>query len=298
MTRVLGNSGAPRWYDCNRERFGAYLDLLEECSATSAEVVLHDGEADEFTSRIHVLRPDWEPVIQRYRDRGLDVFVHGPLTPEFSPLSWTENPRGTLARYQPVLRQVAEIAENQSYSTLVLHGLADPHLEQPDNERRTGEFLDTIAEQLGRWTDKVTVAIELRAFRDERPRAAATTRGSVLRVVGYTRHPAIGICWDVAHDFESHIVRGSRWKAPERAFLDRVRHLHIHDLGHDDEPHCPPTIGRVPLGDAISALPDLPITMEVRWRMAERMGDPWEILRQSYDAVRGLDTAGSGSAGK
>lgn len=289
MSRVLGNSGAPRWYDCSLERFGAYLDLLGECSATSAEIVLHDGEADEFTSRIHVLRPDWEDVIQGYRYRGLDVFVHGPLTPEFSPLSWTHDPRETLARYQPVLHQVAEIAEDQGYTTLVLHGLADLDRDRAENERVTGHFLDTIAESLDRWTDKVTVAIELRAFRDVRPYAAATTRGSILRVVDYARHPSIGICWDVAHDLESHIIRSSPWKTPDRTFLERVRHLHVHDLGHDDEPHCPPTIGRVPIGEAISELPEIPVTMEVRWRMAERMGEPWEILRKSYDAVRDLE---------
>lgn len=283
---TLGNSGAPRWYDCDRQQFPQYLDLLSECGATGAEIVLFDGDADEFTSRVHVVRGDWEHVIRGYRDRGLTLSVHGPLTPEFSPMRWREEPSGTLSRYQPILDQVAEIAEDQSGVVLVLHALSDPTSTLELNERGTARFLSAIAEQLARRTSDATVAIELRAYRDERSTAAATTRESVIRVVERTDHPDVHVCWDLAHDLESRIALGQGWDEPDASFLRCVRHLHVHDLGDDDEPHYPPIVGRVPIQSALDALPDVPVVMEVRWRMAERMGRPWDILRQCYQTVQ------------
>jgi sugar phosphate isomerase/epimerase len=286
MARVLGNSGAPRWYDCDLERFPQYLDHLLSCGATAAEIVLHNGEADEFTSRVHVLRPDWERIITGYRDRGLSLTVHGPLSPEFSPKRWRDEPHTTISRYRPILQQVAEVAIDQNGTTLILHAAADSAETLAENERTTAAFLATIAEELERWTDNVTVAIELRAYRESRATAAATTRDSVLRVVDQSSHPNVAICWDVAHDLESRIALGQPWDEPDDVFLQRVLHVHLHDLGPNEEPHYPPLVGRVPLESALHRLENVPAVMEVRWRMAERLGHPWEVLRQSYEEVQ------------
>jgi sugar phosphate isomerase/epimerase len=286
MARVLGNSGAPRWYDCDRGRFQEYLDHLLSCGATAAEIVLHNGEADEFTSRVHVIRPDWEHVITEYRNRGLSLTVHGPLTPEFSPKRWRDEPDVTISRYRSILQQVAELAVDQNGTTLILHAVADPSATLAENEHTTAAFLATIAGELDRWTDNVMVAIELRAYREARATAAATTRDSVLRVVDQSSHPNVAICWDVAHDLESRIAFGEPWDEPDDVFLRRVRHIHLHDLGPNEEPHYPPIVGRVPLESALLKLEDVPAVMEVRWRMAERLGDPWDVLRQSYKAIQ------------
>jgi sugar phosphate isomerase/epimerase len=285
---MLGNSGAPRWYDCDDGRFRAYLDLLQEVGASAAEVVLHDGDADEFTSRVHVVRQDWAQVISGYRDRGLRLSVHGPLTPEFSPMQWRDQPGETLRRYDSVLRQVAELAEDQGEATLVLHALTDPRSTAAENEQSTAAFLSAIAERSYRYSDKVSLALELRAFRHERPTAAAMTRESVMRVIDLVEYDAVGICWDVAHDLESHIALGQRWTDPPEAFRSRITHLHLHDLGPDDEPHYPPLVGRVPLKQSLEELDHVPRIMEVRWRMAARLGDPWEVLGRSYDVVSSI----------
>lgn len=286
MAGTLGNSGAPRWYDCDLVRFPRYLKCLDECDATGAEIVLHDGDADEFTARVHVLRSDWEQVIRGYRERNLWLSVHGPLTPEFSPLRWRQDPERTMSRYRPILEQVAELAEEQGGANLVLHGVADSEADLKQNERATAGFLNAIADRLARRSDQVNVVIELRAYRQSRASAAATTRNSVLRVVELANHPNVGICWDLAHDLESRIALGHEWEEPDQVFLEKVRHLHLHDLGEDGEPHYPPIVGRVPLESAFEHLPGVPAIMEIRWRMAERMGRPWDVLRQSYHAVQ------------
>lgn len=285
---MLGNSGAPRWYDCDLDRFAEYLDLLEQVGASGAEIVLHDGDADEFTSRVHVLRSDWEHVISGYRDRGLTLSVHGPLTPEFSPMRWRDEPAETMRRYDPVLRQVAELADDQGSATLVLHAVTDPRSTLSENEQATAAFISEIAEQSHRHAHGVRLAIELRAFRRDRPTAAATTRESIMRVVERVGSDLVGICWDVAHDLESHIALGQTWADPSDSFTSHIVHLHLHDLGPDDEPHYPPLVGRVPLERTLTGLNHVNQIMEVRWRMAERLGHPWDVLRRSYDVVSSI----------
>lgn len=282
---MLGNSGAPRWYDCDLDRFVEYLDFLGQVNASAAEIVLHDGDADEFTSRVHVLRPDWARVISGYRDQGLTLSVHGPLTPEFSPMRWRDQPAETMRRYDPILRQVAELAEDQGSATLVLHAVTDPGSTLAENEGATAAFLTELAEQSVRHGHGVDLAIELRAFRYDRPTAAATTRESIMRVIEQAGPGVAGICWDVAHDLESHIALGQKWTDPSDSFKSRIVHLHLHDLGPDDEPHYPPLVGRVPLNRTLPGLDHVNRIMEVRWRMAARMGHPWDVLRRSYEAV-------------
>jgi sugar phosphate isomerase/epimerase len=282
---MLGNSGAPRWYDCDRSRFPRYLDLIQQAGATGAEIVLHDGDADEFTSRVHVLRQDWSEVIRGYRDRGLVISVHGPLTPEFSPKAWKDQPAETIRRYQPVLGQLAEIASDQGGVTLILHAVADRDASLGGNEIATARFLSAIAEECMAQDDSISIALELRAFRHDRPSAAATSRESVQRVLDMVDAPQVGLCWDIAHDLESHLALGEMWSTPPDSFLERIIHLHVHDLGPEGEPHYPPVVGRVPIERTLPSLRDIPTIMEVRWRMAERIGDPWEVLRRSYDVV-------------
>jgi sugar phosphate isomerase/epimerase len=154
------------------------------------------------------------------------------------------------------------------------------------NERGTSEFARHIAESLARYSEKAKVAVELRAEKRTRPTAAATTRDSVIRIVDQLDDALPGICWDVAHDFENFVMSGSEWNLPDPAFLSRVSHLHVHDIGDDGEAHCPLTIGRVPIENAITACNNVPVIMEIRWRMAERMGDPWDVLAESYRTVR------------
>jgi sugar phosphate isomerase/epimerase len=282
----LGNAGAPRWYDRDLNRFVDYLDLLEECGATAAEVVLHDGDADDFTSRVHVVREDWETVIRGYRDRDFWVSVHAPLTPEFTPMRWRDEPGPTGRRYQPVLDQVAELAQEQNGTTLILHSVMDASCSLEQNELDTARYLMFIAEELDRRSVPVQVALEIRAYFPSYPTSAATTRASTMRVLSQTEHPSIGLCWDVAHDQETFIALGEEWSDPDDAMMKRVQHVHLHDIGVDDnEPHYPPLTGRVPHEKAFEFAPEVATIMEVRWRMAERLGEPWDVLRRSYAAI-------------
>jgi sugar phosphate isomerase/epimerase len=285
MTRKLGNSGAPRWYDNDYSQFARYLEHLRYCGATATEIVLHDGPADLYTSRVHVLRDDWERVIAGYQDHGLSVYFHGSLTPEFAVARWSEERERLLKRYDSLLRMIASVAEDQGDTTLVLHGSGDPQRDLRENERTTVEFLTAISDKAMKHSSRIRIAIELRAFNDVKPTSAANSRESVSSIVENVNAPIVGICWDVAHDVENALKQGENWQLPDADFLSRITHIHVHDIADDGEPHSPLTIGRVPIHAALESRPSQPVIMEIRWRMAMRLGRPWDVLAESYRVV-------------
>ncbi|MER3487033.1 MAG: hypothetical protein C4345_14710, partial [Chloroflexota bacterium] len=59
MAILLGSAAAPRWWDLDPAQLDAYLARLLSWGATSAELVLHHGPADEQTARVHITQADW-----------------------------------------------------------------------------------------------------------------------------------------------------------------------------------------------------------------------------------------------
>ncbi|HET7036700.1 MAG TPA: TIM barrel protein, partial [Thermomicrobiaceae bacterium] len=282
---LLGNSGSPRWHD---GRFEDYLDLLEASGATLVELPLHHGPFDERTARVHVLESDWDKIIAAYRDRGIAVQLHASLDPRFASERWHGEPEALRREYEPLLRLLAELAPEQAVTTLVLHGAADPALTPAENERATLGLLDWLAERLAPLPG-ARVALELTARKPHYPTAAATDRASVLRIIETLAAPNAGICWDLAHDLQNAAAEPGWTPVPDHAFLRQVRHIHLHDLDHAGVAHFPLVLGGVPYPKQLGALARLgplpPITMEIRWRCAARLGDPWSLLADSYRRV-------------
>ncbi|MDI3339076.1 MAG: TIM barrel protein [Sphaerobacter sp.] len=289
MTALLGNSSAPRWYQGDPPRLDAYLERLRAWGATATEVVLHHGPADERTARVHLLAEDWERVLRRYRDAGIAVQVHVSLDPRFATHRWLDDPDALKREYAPLFRVLRDLAAEQGRAVLVLHGAGDPARSYADNRQATVELLAWLAEEAERLPGEVLIALELGAMKPDRPTATARSRDGVLALVRAVDSPRVGICWDLAHDCENAAHEAGWTTVPDADFLARVVHVHAHDLGDDGASHYPPLLGRVPVAEQLAALARtgrLPsITMEVRWRCAARLGDPWELLGESYRRV-------------
>jgi len=286
VTVLLGNSGSPRWYMGDPERLDRYLDNLSVWGATSTEMVLHHGPADERTARVHVLRPDWEPMIRRYREAGLAIQFHVSLDPRFATDRWADDADGLREEYQPLLSVAGELSAEQGRTVLVLHGAGDPDRSYRTNRETTVGLLRWLADESERLSGDVRVALELGAAKSRRPTAVGRSRDDVLELVDEVGSPRVGICWDVAHDLEN-ADREPEWTPiPPGPFLRRVSHLHLHDLDAEGEAHYPLVCGRVPFAEqlgALAAVGPLPsVTMEIRWRCAARLGDPWDLLGESY----------------
>lgn len=287
---LLGNSGSPRWHD---GRFADYLALLEASGATLVELPLHHGPHDERTARVHVLEADWDAVVEAYRARDIAVQLHVSLDPRFATERWRDAPETLRAEYAPLLRLLAELAPEQESTALVLHGAADPALTRAENERATLGLLDWLADRLAP-LPRTEVALELTARKPHYPTAAARDRASVLHIVEQLDAPHAGICWDLAHDLQNAAGESGWALVPDEAFLRRINHIHLHDLDRAAVAHYPLVLGGVPYPeqfDALARLGPLPsITMEVRWRCAARLGDPWELLAESYRRVEDVLT--------
>ena len=286
---LLGNSGSPRWYTGEGRSFESYLDYLVACGATSAEMVLHHGPFDERTARVHVIEPVWLETVRGYQSRGIDVQVHVSLDQRFATSRWFHDRAGLKAEFEPIIGLVNTILENQDRVVLVLHGSSDPDLSLAQNEDGTVGLLDWLAERFDPIAPAALVGLELGAAKPDRPSAAARSRSSVESVVERVGHVTVGICWDLAHDRENGF-RDSRWTPdPGEEFLSKVFHIHLHDLGHDGQSHYPLVLGTVPFKEQFEDLQNTAgvpsVTMEVRWRCALQLGEPWEMLARSYQHV-------------
>ncbi len=67
---------------------------------------------------------------------------------------------------------------------------------------------------------------------------------------------ALGVTWDLGHTTWNHLNgRDALW--PDEAFLSRVTHVHVHDVGDTGRTHFPLDEGRVPLPGFVERLRDV-----------------------------------------
>lgn len=67
---------------------------------------------------------------------------------------------------------------------------------------------------------------------------------------------ALGVTWDLGHTTWNHLHgRDALW--PDAAFLTRVTHVHVHDVGDTGRTHFPLDAGRAPLRGFVERLGDV-----------------------------------------
>jgi sugar phosphate isomerase/epimerase len=93
--------------------------------------------------------------------------------------------------------------------------------------------------------------------------------------------PPVGICWDIANQW-----LGSRETDLPAAARAAVRHIHLHDSRPDLTLHAPLDTGAIHWRGAITRfLEQSPwqgcVTLEIRYRYASEIGEPWSVLEDS-----------------
>jgi sugar phosphate isomerase/epimerase len=292
MAIVLGSAAAPRWWDLDLAQLDAYLARLRSWGATSAELVLHHGPADEQTARVHIVQTDWSEVIRRFHAAGLICHVHAPLTPPFSLRRWHTERHDLQRLYLPILAAADQIAQHQgSTCVVVVHGANLPEAGEAANATVTIQFLDWAASHCERELPGVMLALELRRARAAAPMLDASRTG-IVSLVERVASQKIGICWDLGHDWENRLTEQNWQPIPSPAFLSRVIHVHAHDAGPDGAVHYPLVTHRVPIDEHVAALRAYgfagAITLEIRYRYAAALGDPLAMLQASYERMRQL----------
>lgn len=282
MTRHVairfGCAASPRWYDLSLTRLGEFIEALVLWGATSTELVLYPGEGDEATARVHVLERDWDAVVVRFQRRGIVCHAHAPLGPRFKVDRWAREQADFKAALGPVFRMLDRIARGQSVPpVLVFHAAG---------REATSEFVEwALEETVG---SRARLAIELRRPLGTVPEFDSE-RESLANFVRSLGDERVGVCWDVAHDWEGGRYRPSWSPVPDDAFLRHVAHVHAHGEGrfegHDDV-HFPLQCGEVPWRAMLSPLVrrgyDGAMTVEARYRYARSVGDPWTMLGNGF----------------
>lgn len=276
---LIGNASAPRWYDRSLDRLRDYVGLLAGLGATATEIVVHDGPIDDVASRVHVPADHVDAVVGAFRNVGMHVNAHGPLTPEFRLSLLATETVDLKARYQPVLRTASEMAQRQQATTqFVLHSASGTE----DDVELTAAFIDWAK----RNSSGLQFAIELRQVAGWDDRRMDRSRAGLLAFVESFEPADVGICWDIANDWGNREGEPDWRVEPDADFLARVSHVHVHGVGKDGSLHHPLQVSTAPWNRAIQALTraeyEGAVTMEVRYRHALACGEPWHVLAESY----------------
>jgi sugar phosphate isomerase/epimerase len=274
-----GPAASPRWFNQDPERFNDYAGLLRDCGASAIEFVLLPGTGNEELGRFHLLEGDWEWAFARSHAAGFVVNVHAPLPSEYRMAEWENDRQEYQRRIARVLGglRLAEEISGQS-PVLVVHAAAN----DPQTSR---DALTWMRSELERLNSRARIAVELRA-------PSISSHGSFDRnlqdlgeFVRDLGDANTGICWDIAHDWEI----GGSISVVQTTMLAQIFHVHLHDSHGGHGVHAPLDSGAIPWRSALDQLKivgwDGSITLEIRYRYASEIGDPWEVLRANLNAI-------------
>ncbi|MDQ2682029.1 MAG: sugar phosphate isomerase/epimerase, partial [Chloroflexota bacterium] len=240
------------------------------------------GPGSYELGRVHLLERQWETAFELVWSAGMHIDLHWPLPAEFRMIEWVANPDSYWRSVDPVVQAAIGVASRQARPpALVLHAAAD-------DETATRQFLEQLLDRLVRAGSGVVPVVELRApagIGDNRFDRRLQTLISALEPLG---SDAIGICWDIAHDWEAD-GQVSRPTAQEMRW---IRHVHLHDNRPDGHVHGPVGTGDIPWEQPIRHLSETgysgSVTLEIRYRYATEHGDPWSVLVHSLRRVRSV----------
>ncbi|MFC1582146.1 sugar phosphate isomerase/epimerase family protein [Planctomycetota bacterium] len=131
---------------------------------------------------------------------------------------------------------------------MIVHALRDEDRTIPANRDTTAAVLRKVSDYFARQDIPVRIALEINRNHG-RPDPSYTYAG-VLEILK-DLHDA-GICFDFGHTFWN-VERFELAAIPPAAFLQRVIHTHIHDIGTTGT-HYPISLGTVPVQDYVRSL--------------------------------------------
>ena len=244
---MVGVSLSPRLFwperqnDCDRK-------LLAECGGVEGLLRFLRGIGVAYIE-LRPVDPNEDPAAvlrcaQVIWDGGLKLTVHGAVPREVGPFA------DTCPALLPLLERARAY---QSMVTITLHSYT------------TGDDSDVVSaiektrQLLRLWGDEADrygyrLALELN--RDKHNGDPSVTPRGVLSMLEGTDPAAVGICFDFGHYYSNVRTYGLGEEAlPDKQFLERVIHTHIHALGQNGGTHFPlDAAGRLPLDRYVGGL--------------------------------------------
>ena len=188
-------------------------------------------------------REEMDRLISACRRLQFAVSFHAPYGGRYNVARFLGPEREDIQRlFEPVIGYAAAIACEDGPTTLVVHG-AKARGGRRAMKKATRRFIDWLGE---RWPG-ISPTLELRVLEPGVVKIG-DRKSELLDVVAHCRNPRVGICWDLGHD----ALNGSL-VAPPR-FVERVTHVHVHDLSPTGEDHYPLLFGNAPYHNRLEEL--------------------------------------------
>jgi sugar phosphate isomerase/epimerase len=277
----VGAAAAPRWWGIEPSQLPDYLGHLSASGATSVEFIVHHGRATRDPSTVHLDRSAWRFAVEQATLHGLHVDVHNSLDPRFRLERWTTDRDGFQGDLRPVIDLLADIGQRQAGPPVFVVHAAD-RCDRP--ESATSEALAWLAEELEQLRSGAVACVELRSRSGLHDHRFDRDRDRLVAFVEEQSSPAIGMCWDVANEWLSATRSGRQMSLPDE-MPSCVRHVHLHGSTSDGSLHAPLGDGNVPWAAALGLLEREQwggsATLEIRYRLAHEIGDPWTVLAES-----------------
>jgi sugar phosphate isomerase/epimerase len=211
----------PRW--ANADHVAEFLKPLRDAGLSAVEFELDSNDA---------CWPEFPALIETCRDLGLALCFHAPYRAPHTIAGFAGGGRGEIIRS---LSPMYDVAARYAPAPIVIHGAKDASRSHALLYDDTLAFLRWV---LDRYED-LTIALE-NLNPDPHANKVGCDRAEVGRIVREVHHPRLGMCWDVGHD-----VNGGAKRLPSAAWLQMVRHVHIHDLDDRGLDHYPLIYGKV-----------------------------------------------------
>lgn len=179
-------------------------------------------------------------------DNGLLLTAHGTLPRNFEKRSPRE--------LDPAFLNLAEYFAKRQSGVLIITVHAYGGKRGKSNLFK--EETIAISAKMCDWMDELGLPVKfsLELNRSKGLHDASVTYRGVLEMVNAIGHPRMGICWDLGHSF-ANTIRGVHHELPPQFFMQRVNHVHIHDISRSGT-HSSLTCSKIPLRNMLTCMRD------------------------------------------
>lgn len=268
----LGLNMHPKWLQGGSPE--AFLLPLRELGLSVLEFTLNPAAADW---------PEMHDLVQACLELGFRLSFHATYKGPYNPSGFAGLRREAVEELlAPVVAYAAAVSRKQGPTTFVVHGAKG---EGPRGalRRDTEAFLAWIE---GRGPH-LCLALELRVC-EQGVVKIGDSKADLMVIASHFRTPRVGVCWDLGHD-----ARNGPEIAPP-GFMERVKHVHVHDLSPKGEDHYPLLFDNVSYKEHLRGLRhvgyDGAVILEVNGHVVTRLAREKSmtsvgILRESLQKV-------------
>lgn len=234
----IGFTMHPRWAQTGGGGFQAFLEPLHVAGLTALEF--------ELDSRLDLWQ-GFEPMMDHVITMGYDLSFHAPYRLPHTLIGFAGKNRQTIINdYKPMLDIARRYAHTMGAAkTVVIHGARASTGDHSALLVDTKSFIDWLLNEY----PELNFALENNNPTEPEIVRVCETRAEVLDIVQSFDNPHLGVCWDMGHDYLGH-----RQEELTKAWLKRVRHVHLHDVDEHGIDHFPLIYDRVPHPAWLAAL--------------------------------------------